>query len=131
MDAGLVSPLDRLVPLPEGVPDLTLGWHVAQWAMTYLRQPNGPRAGQPFRPVESQIRFWLWWYAVDEDGQWLFHRAVRRLAKGSGKSPFAAVQGHAEFCGPVRLLDFDSSVPGGCVGQPVHIPLVQVVATAE
>jgi len=99
--------------------------------MTYLRQPNGPQAGAPFRPVESQIRFWLWWYAVDENGQWLFRRAVRRLAKGSGKSPFAAVQALAEFCGPVRLKDFDPHVPGGCVGKPVAMPWVQVVATAE
>lgn len=131
MSTAPVSPVDRLVTLPEGVPELTLGWGVMRWAMKYLRQPNGLHAGQPFRPVDSQVRFWLWWYAVDEDGRWLFHRAVRRLAKGSGKSPFAAVQGLAEFCGPVRLADFDSKVPGGCVGKPVDMPLVQVVATAE
>lgn len=125
------SPVDRLVTLPEGLPDLTLGWGVMRWAMKYLRQPNGPRAGQPFRPIDSQVRFWLWWYAVDSDGRWLFHRAVRRLAKGSGKSPFAAVQALAEFCGPVRLADFDPKVPGGCVGKSVDMPLVQVVATAE
>lgn len=131
MTTALASPLDRLVTLPEGVPDLTLGWGVAQWAMTYLRQPNGTHAGQPFRPVDSQIRFWLWWYGVDEDGNWLFDHAVRRLAKGSGKSPFAAVQALAELCGPVRLKDFDPSVPGGCVGKRVDMPLVQIVATNE
>jgi hypothetical protein len=131
MSSAPASPADRLVTLPEGVPALTLGWGVAQWAMTYLRQPNGPRAKEAFRPVDSQLRFWLWWYAVDEDGNWLYHRAVRRLAKGSGKSPFAAVQGLAEFCGPVRLKDFDPGAPGGCVGKPVDMPLVQVVATAE
>lgn len=126
-----VSPGDRLVTLPDGLPDRTLGWGVARWAMKYLRQPNGPGAGAPFRPVDSQLRFWLWWYAVDEQGRWLFHRAVRRLSKGSGKSPFAAVQSLAEFCGPVRLDRFDPDVPGGCVGRPVDMPLVQVVATAE
>jgi len=131
MTTALASPLDRLVTLPEGVPELTLGWGVAQWAMTYLRQPNGTHAGQPFRPVDSQIRFWLWWYGVDEDGNWLFDHAVRRLAKGSGKSPFAAVQALAELCGPVRLADFDPSVPGGCVGKRVDMPLVQIVATNE
>lgn len=99
--------------------------------MKYLRQPNGKKAGSPFRPVDSQVRFWLWWYAVDEDGRWLYHRGVRRLAKGSGKSPFAAVQGLAELCGPVRLLDFDPKVPGGCRGRRVDMPLVQVVATSE
>ena len=131
MTTALASPADRLITLPEGIPALTLGWGVAQWAMTYLRQPNGPRAKEAFRPVDSQLRFWLWWYAVGEDGNWLYHRAVRRLAKGSGKSPFAAVQALAEFCGPVRLADFDPRVAGGCVGKPVDMPLVQVVATAE
>lgn len=131
MPASASSPADRLVTLPDGIPPLTLGWGVAQWATTYLKQPNGANARQAFRPVDSQLRFWLWWYAVHEDGSWLFHRAVRRLAKGSGKSPFAAVQGLAEFCGPVRLLDFDPRAPGGCVGKPVDMPLVQVVATAE
>lgn len=113
------------------MPRLTLGYEVAKHAMTYLRQPNGPNAGQAFRPVLSQVRFWLWWYAVDEDGEWLFHRGARRLPKGSGKSPFAGVQGIEEFCGPVRLKDFDPMVKGGCVGRPVDMPLVQIVATAE
>ena len=127
----LVSPADRLVTLPDGIPALTLGWGVAQWAMTMLAQPNGPRSGEAWRPVDSQLRFWLWWYAVDEEGRWLYHRAVRRLAKGSGKSPFAGVQALTELCGPVRLKDFDPKMPGGCVGRPVEMPWVQVVATSE
>lgn len=113
------------------MPELTLGWQVAQWAMTYLVQPNGPRAGQPWRPVDSQLRFWLWKFAVDEQGRWLYHRFVRRLSKGSGKSPFAGVDAVAEFLGPVRLKDFDPKAPGGCVGKPVDMPWVQVVATSE
>ncbi|WP_157472648.1 hypothetical protein [Frankia sp. EAN1pec] len=56
-------------------------------------QPNGPRAGRPFQFTPGQMRFVLWWYAVDDEGRWLFHHGVRRLAKGSGKSPFAAVPG--------------------------------------
>ena len=51
----------------------------------YLKHPNGPRARQRWEFVESQVRFLLWWYAVDEDGNWLFHHGVRRLSKGSGK----------------------------------------------
>ena len=99
--------------------------------MTMLLQPNGPRGGEAWRPVDTQLKFWLWWYAVDESGRWLFHRSVRRLAKGSGKSPFAGVQALTELCGPVRLKDFDPAVPGGCVGKPVDMPWVQVVATSE
>lgn len=125
------SPLDRLVTLPTGTPDLTLGWEVVRAAVKYLRQPNGPRAGQRWEWIDSQIRFLLWWYAVDADGRWLFHHGARRLAKGSGKSPFAALLAIAELCFPVRLKDFDPTVPGGCIGKPVAMPLVQICATAE
>lgn len=131
MTGPTVSPADRLVTLPEGIPDLTLGYEVIKWATKYLRQPNGKNARQRFEFVESQVRFLLWFYAVDENGNWLFHHAVRRLAKGSGKSPFAALMALAELTAPVRLKDFDRHVPGGCVGKPVDMPLVQIVATAE
>ena len=46
-------------------------------------------------------------------------------------SPFAAVLALAELLGPVRVADFDSRVPGGVVGRPVVMPLVQVAATSE
>ena len=73
----------------------------------------------------------LWWYAVTEDGRWVYHHGARRLAKGSGKSPHAAVMSIEELVGPVRLKDFDPRVRGGCVGKPVDMPLVQIAATAE
>lgn len=101
------------------------------WATKFLKQPNGERAGQRFEFVASQVRFLLWWYAVDENGDWLFHHGVRRLAKGSGKSPFAALLALAELTANVRLKDFDPRRPGGCVGKPVDMPWVQIVATAE
>jgi hypothetical protein len=131
MNISVVSPSDRLITLPDGIPDLTLGWEVVRWATKYLKQPNGPNAGQRFEFTNNQIRFLLWFYAVNETGEWLFHHAVRRLAKGSGKSPFAALWALAELTAPVRLKDFDSRVPGGCVGRPVDMPWVQIVATAE
>jgi len=108
-----------------------LGWGVIKHASTVLRQPNGPKAGLLWRPTDRQARFFAWWYAVDEDGRWLFDHGVRRLAKGSGKSPFAAVWALEELVGPVRLDGFDPRVPGGCVGKPVDMPWVQIAATAE
>lgn len=128
--AGL-APADRLVTLPQGLPELTLGWEAIRWGAKYLRQPNGQNAGKRWNYIDSQARFMLWWYAVDEDGAWLFNHGVRRLAKGSGKSPFAAAFCLTEFCAPVRLHDFDPKVPGGCVGRPVGLPWVQVAATNE
>jgi hypothetical protein len=133
--APRLDPSARLDTLPVGLPDdhgiRTLGWLAAKWAESLLIQPNGPRAGKPFRFTKRQLRFLAWWYAVDNDGRWLFSHAVRRLSKGAGKSPSAAVLALIEFCGPVRLDRFDSRLPGGCRGKPVHMPWVQIAATAE
>lgn len=99
--------------------------------MDRLLQPNGKRQGKPFRFTPSQVRFILWWYAVDENGDFIYRRACRRLAKGSGKSPFAAVLAIIEFIGPCRFDGFDDSIPGGCRAKRVAMPLVQIVATSE
>jgi hypothetical protein len=125
------GPATRLATLPDGYPQLTLGEEAAKWAHEWLVQPNGPRAGKPFRLTFDQYRFLLWWYAVDRNGEWLYNHGARRLAKGSGKSPFAAVLALIEFCAPVRLKRFDDRRQGGCVGRPVDMPLVQIAATAE
>lgn len=131
MPTALASPADRLSTLPPGEPEYTLGYQVAKWIESLLVQPNGPAAGKKFRLTDGQLRFLAWWYSLDQDGRWLFNHGVRRLSKGSGKSPFAAVFALAEFCGPVRLKDFDKDLPGGCIGQAVQMPLVQIAATAE
>lgn len=125
------SPATDLVSLPSGTPPLTVGWHVANWAMGHLRQPNGEAAGQPFRFTPEQLRFLLWWYAVDSDGKWLYRKGVRRLSKGSGKSPFAAVLAVSEFLGPCRFDGFDDTQMGGTRAKPVRMPLVQICATSE
>lgn len=143
------SPAERLDTLPawpwspfSRAAPRTLGYHAWAWAegglgefhrdeFVGLIQPNGPRSGQRFMFTPRQRRFLLWWYAVDDDGGWLFNHGVRRLAKGSGKSPFAGVFALAEFCAPVRLERFDAKAPGGCRGRPVSMPLVQIAATAE
>jgi hypothetical protein len=124
-------PTSRLATLPEGEPSLTLGWEAIRWAESVLVQPNGPRARQPFRLTRDQMRFLLWWYALDNEGRWLFNHGARRLAKGSGKSPFAAVLALIEFCAPVRIERKDSRLPGGFAGRSVDMPWVQIAATAE
>ena len=130
---GLPAPADRLVTLPEfphgKIP--TLGYGVIDWVERNLVQPNGPDAGRPFRYQPDQVNFMLWAYALDRDARWLFNHLVRRLAKGSGKSPFAAAYALAEFLGPVRLERFDDRELGGCIGRPVSMPWVQIAATAE
>jgi hypothetical protein len=127
----LPSPSDRLATLPTEVPTLTLGWEAVRWASKYLRQPNGPHAGQRFSFTQSQIDFLLHWYALNESGDWLYRRAVRRLAKGSGKSPFAALMALVELCAPVRVDYYDPDRPGGVKGKPVSMPWVVIAATTE
>lgn len=126
-----MPPRERWVTMPVGTPRFTLGWGVIAWITDNLRHPNGPRKGLPFALTREQVRFVLWFYAVDEHGRWLHNRAVRRLAKGSGKSPFAAVLALAELLGPVRFDHFDGRVPGEVVGRPTDMPLVQIAATSE
>lgn len=125
------APGSRLDTLPTELPALTLGWEAAKWASKYLRQPNGPRAGERFIFTTRQLRFLLHFYAVRADGSWVYHHAARRLAKGSGKSPYAAALALIEFLAPVRLKDFDPKLPGGCLGRPVSMPLVQIAAVSE
>ena len=127
----MISPANRLDTLPAELPTLTLGWEAAEFAALYLRQPNGPTAGQRFEFTTRQLRFLLHWYALHPDGSWVYHHGVRRLAKGSGKSPFAAALALIEFCGKVRLDHFDPDVLGGCVGRRVAMPLVQIAAVSE
>jgi hypothetical protein len=135
-----IPPLERLTTLPENEPAITLGWGVARWTQDNLIQPNGPRAGSRFELTRDQLRFILWFYALDETGSWIFNHGVRRLAKGSGKSPFAAVMALAELLGPVRLDRFASpaevdadglEILGGVIGKSVEMPWVQIVATSK
>lgn len=127
---GGVAPQERLATLPEGLPERTLGYEALAWAAKYLRHPNGIRAGKAWQFTREQARFVLWFYALDDAGRWLFHHGARRLAKGSGKSPFAAVMALVELLAPVRFDHWDGKVPGGVVGKPVSMPWVQIAAVS-
>ena len=130
---GSKAPVDRLVTLPQfpvgEIP--TLGFEMVRWAEASLIQPNGTRSGEPFRFTSDQVNFYLWAYALDDEARWLFNHLARRLAKSSGKSPFAAVYALGEFLGPCRLERFDDRELGGCIGRVMDMPLVQIAATAE
>lgn len=99
--------------------------------MDNLIQPNGPRAGQPFIPTDRQIEFLLHFYALTHKGNFVYRQGIRRLSKGSGKSPFAAALCLFELLGPCRYDHFDKAAPFGVVAKPMSMPLVQVVAVSE
>lgn len=72
---------------PDGkfvLPERTLGWDVLAWTAEYLRQPDGPDAGKPWRYTPEQARFILHWYAVDEYGRFVYRYGMLRRVKGWG-----------------------------------------------
>lgn len=110
-------------------PEASLGWQVAEWAESYLRVPGGAQYGEPLSLSGWQLRALADWYAVDRQGRWLYRRGQLRLAKGTGKSPFAAVVALAELVGPSVFDGFDAA--GEPVGRPPKAPWVQVAAASE
>lgn len=119
------APSPTLPPQPRH----SLGPGIFTWCREYVRQPDGPDAGRPWRFTFEQIRFLHYLYAVDERGRFLFHRAALRRAKGWGKSPLMAAIALAELCGPVRCDGFDAN--GDPVGVPVSMPWVQIAGVSE
>jgi hypothetical protein len=125
------SALSLLDTLPVELPKLTLGWEAAKWASKYLRQPNGPRAGERFVFTTRQLRFLLHWYALQPDGSWVYHHGSRKVGEGFWEVAVRGGVGVDRVPCPVRLKDFATEVPGGCVGKPVSMPLVQIAAVSE
>jgi len=98
------------------LPSKTLGWQVLQWTSEYLRQPDGPDAGGPWRYTNEQARFILWWYAVDAAGKFVYRRGMLRRLKGWGKDPVGSTLCAVELCGNCRPGGWDAN------GEPVAIP---------
>lgn len=106
----------------------TLAEPILQWQLEYLRQPDGPHAGEPWQLTPEQLRFVCWWYAIDNAGRFRYRRAVLRRMKGWGKDPVAAALAATEFVGPCRFGGFDAS--GNPVAIPHTAPWVQVAAVS-
>jgi hypothetical protein len=119
--------------MPVGTPDMygiaTLGFEVLAWAEEYLAQPDGINAGEAWRWTATQARIVLWWYAVDDEGRWLYRRGQIVLPKGSGKSPLAAALSCCELAAPVVFDGFDAD--GEAIGRPHPSPHVQIAAVSQ
>jgi hypothetical protein len=121
--------IDAVVTRPEGLPEHTLGYEIIDWAETYLKQPDGPNAGDPFNFTTEQEDFLLWWYAIDATGRFNYRRAVLRRAKGWGKSPFLGAICLIELCGPCR---FDGwTADGFPVAVPHSMPWINLAGVSE
>lgn len=106
----------------------TLGFQAVAWIEEFLGQPDGDTAGGPFRLTREQVNFLLWYYAVDDEGRFLYRRAVLRRSKGWGKSPFMGALCLVELCGPVRFGGFDAH--GEPVGIPVPAPWINLAGVS-
>lgn len=114
------------------LPKRTLGWQIAGWCAEYL---NG-NDSQPWRFTLEQLRFLLWWYAVDDTGRFVYRTGVLQRMKGWGKDPLLAVISLVEFVGPSRCqTDAFGNVIWGDDGQPIGIPhpqaWVQITAVSQ
>jgi phage terminase large subunit-like protein len=104
-------------------PERTIYLEVASWCAEYLRLPDGPDAGSPWRFTNQQARILSYWFAFDETDRWLYRRGTIRMCKGWGKDPLAAVLSAVELAGPCRVKD----------GQAVEhtSPWIQIAAVSR
>jgi hypothetical protein len=104
------------------LPQFTLGWRILAWCGVWLRDKHG-HAWQ-FTP--EQARFILWYFAVDEDGGFVYHSAVLQRLKGWGKDPIAACLSVVSMFGEVTFDHWDGDVPVGREEPNAWIQLVAV-----
>lgn len=81
------------------LPERTLGWEIAGWCAEWLVGNEG----KPWKFTAEQLRFILWWYAVDEHGEFIYRTGVLQRLKGWGKDPLLAVICLVELVGPSRV----------------------------
>lgn len=110
------------------LPEKTLGWGILNWLASYVLQPGGPQAGESFMPTLEQARFLLWWYAVDDEGRFVYRSGTLRRMKGWGKDPLVAAMSLAELSGPVQFSHWQDGNP---VGKNKHSAWVQIAAVTQ
>lgn len=121
------------LPWPEDLRDLprSLGPQLIRWAEGWTDEPGltDHNSGLQWQFTRGQRRFLHLWYALDENGRWLYRSGVKRGAKGTGKDPFAAAWSLIELIGPSQFAGWDEQ------GQPVGVrhafPLVQIASNSE
>ena len=106
------------------LPKYTLGWEIAGWCARWLRHE-----GRPWEFTLEQLRFLLWLYAIDEDGRFVYRKAVLQRLKGHGKDPLGAVICLVEFVGPSRFSHWGAD--GEPVAKPVPNSMVQIAAVNQ
>lgn len=106
------------------LPTYTLGWRILAWCGVWLRDKHG----KPWQFTAEQTRFILWFFAVDEAGDWVSYSAVLQRLKGWGKDPVAACLAMAACFAEVSFDCWAGDVP---VGRDEPNAWVQLVAVSQ
>lgn len=80
------------------LPKRSLGWEGLAFAGQHFTHK-----GKPWKYTMEQARFLLWFYAVNERGEFDYHSSVLQRLKGWGKDPFAAVLSGSVLVGPMEF----------------------------
>lgn len=105
------------------LPAYTLGWRVLAWCGLWLRG----KFGRPWEFTPEQARFVLWYFALSESGEFLYHSVVLQRLKGWGKDPLAACLSMAALLAEVSFDHWDNEIP---VGRDEPNAWVQIVAVS-
>lgn len=126
LDPTYIGPTWKCDPLGKWLlPERTLGWEIAGWCAKYMLAEDGG----PWKFTKEQLRFVLWWYAVDHTGRFVYRKGVLQRMKGWGKDPLLAVLCLVELVGPSRFSHWDEK--GNPVGKAHPQAWVQVTAVNQ
>lgn len=106
------------------LPEFTLGWRILAWCGKWLRDKHG----RPWQFTPEQTRYVLWYYAVDPNGDWLYHSAVLQRLKGWGKDPVIACLSMAAMLAEVAFDHWENGRP---VGREESNAWVQILAVSQ
>ncbi|MEU4218137.1 hypothetical protein [Actinoplanes sp. NPDC026623] len=125
----------------------SLGWLAIAWIEFLVLQGPGAVQGQRVRLGDEFAGFILDCYALDARGRRYYDATFFSRPKGSAKSGLAGMIGLFEALGPARFLGFARGgevyhdpwglgfryvyEPGEPMGQPVHVPVLRIMATEE
>ncbi len=87
------------------LPEWSIGWDAIAFCGIWLQH----RRDTPWRFTDEQARFVLWWYALNDSGEFLYRDFVFQRLKGHGKDPLGVCLLFNEMNGPSRFDGWDSS----------------------
>lgn len=106
------------------LPAATLGWERLAWCGYWLRG----KGRKPWSFTMEQTRFILWYDALDDVGESLFHSAAFQRLKGHGKDPLAAGVSASSLHADIVFDHWDGDRP---VGRDEPDAWTQVVAVSQ